>query len=130
MWSGLGGALLGLLRSASAEKGDGLTGGGGSVGTLTELLLVDRLRALATSPLGFRPLPDTGALAGAGAGGAGAGGAGREAITGGASYSTLEEELRSRIPAPSILEFVSAVELLPDFAAESFAFWSSDLGLP
>ena len=119
--SGLGGALVGLLRRASAEKGDGLAGGGGS--------LVDRLRALAsTSPLGFRPVLAAGVLTGAG-GRAGVW-AEREAVTEGASYSTLEEELRSRIPAPSNLEFVSVVELLPDFAAESFALISSDLGLP
>ena len=136
-------ALLGLLSKASAEKGEGLTGGGARVterSTLTSALVLERLRTLllpllVPSPLGFltlteRPLGRLGTAGGAGGGGVGREGGAAAGAGGGAWYSTREEELRSRMAAWSNLELVSAVELLPDLAAESFAFCSSDFGLP
>ena len=109
--------------------------------TLTSGLAVLRLRTLLAlgglpSPLGFLTLTDSplGILGipstPAGAGGGGVGRDGGAAGGAGAWYSTREEELRSRMAAGSNLELASADGLLPDLAAESFAFCSSDLGLP
>lgn len=134
-----GGFWLGLLKRASAEKGDALTSGlglGSEAGTrLMERSTVsapwspgaclsgrERLRTLA---LVWSLV--TGARMGEGRG------AGTEGRARGSGTSLMEpeppEELRSRIPSSGLLLTLSPVLLLV-FEAESRALSSSDLGLP
>lgn len=116
---------FGLLNNASAEKGEALTSAFCGV---TLFLRIERSTVKSEFVLGFTGFSDldkfkipslSGCLLkfGCNIGGGG----------GGALYSTFEVELKSR--TDSVLP---ALEVWPpaDFATTSFAFCSSDFGLP
>ena len=141
--SGLAWLLLGLLKRASAEKGEALTSGLGVILALGLLGFTERSTDMSDTC-------DTGAFLSdsglerlrtlATTDGADAGEALTEMLEAGVDTDTgltgvcintccsLEPELRSRITV-SGLEPLS-VELLFDLVIESLAFCSSDLGLP